>query len=103
MLLPVRERKKHHPPQVMARIHFCATRAFVEKAPKNPRERNFMARLSQECFMSLTDTVYTGTMRSGNHGSAPKGENKQQNAASAFTWLVALAIEEKLSNSFLHR
>lgn len=64
--------EKHHPPQVMAKIHFCAIRVFVEKAPESLRGRNFMARSSHEHFVSLTNTVYTGTMRSGNQVSAPK-------------------------------
>lgn len=99
VLLPVWERKKHHPPEVMARINFCATCV----APENPSERNFMARFSQECFLRLTNTVYTGPMIPGNHGSAPKGKTSSETkGSSAFTWLVALAVDKKLSDSVLH-
>lgn len=101
MLLRVWERKKHHPPQVMARIHFCAIWVSVEKAPKNPRERNFMARLNQERLMILTDSLdrHKEIWKSR---ISTEGRNKQQKAASAFTWLVASAVEEKLSDSLLH-
>lgn len=81
---------------------YCATRVFVDVAPENPRERNFVARSSQEHLMILSDTVYTETMRSRNHRSAPKGNMSYTRWLQFFTWLVALAVEEKLCSSFLH-
>lgn len=41
-------------------------------------------------------------MRSRNHRSAPKGNISYKKWLQFFTWLVALAVEEKLCSSFLH-
>lgn len=77
--------------------------SVCRKGPQKSQGEKFHGQVESRAFREFDQYSLHRDNEIWKSRVSTEGRNKQQKAASAFTWLVALAVEEKLSDSFLHR